>query len=98
MNEKELNERCVALFQNPDVQLHCWHPRMFWETHMKENPQPEELTEPKVDLMELEVMFAEAAHLPSACAEELNDLHPGRAELIRHMLRRGELPYLHRHH
>jgi len=95
---EKLNRRCVDLFQNPDVQLHCWHPRMFWETRMKENPAPEELTTPKVDLRELEVLLAETAHVPSQCAEELNQEAPGRADLIRHMVHRGEMPYLQRPH
>ncbi len=98
MPHDKLNRRCVELFQHPDVQLHCWHPRMFWETRMKENPAPEELTEPKVDLRELEVLLAESAHVPSVCAEELNQEDPGRADLIRHMVHRGEMPYLHRPH
>jgi hypothetical protein len=72
MNREELNRRCVELFQHPDVQLRCWHPRMFWETNMKDNPRPEELTRPKVDLRELEVLLAESAHVPSECADELN--------------------------
>lgn len=98
ISEKELNQRCVALFQNPDVQRHLWHPRMFWETHMKDNPTPDELVEPKVDLLELEVMLAEAAHVPSVCSTELERREPGRTDLIRHMIRRGEMPYLHRPH
>lgn len=98
MNRQELNERCVQLFQNPDVMRHFWHPRMFWETHMKDNPQPDELVEPKVDLMELEVMLAEVAHVDSACADELESREPGRAELIQLMIRRGDMPLLHRPH
>lgn len=98
MNAQDLNRRCVELFHHPDAKLHCWHPRMFWETHMLENPKPEDLQEPKVDLRELEVMLAEAAHEPSQCAEELEQEEPGRATLIRHMMERGEMPLLHRPH
>lgn len=98
MNEKELNQRCVELFQNPDVMRHMWHPRMFWETHMKDNPTPDDLVDPKVDLMELEVMLAEVAHVPSECASDLESREPGRSELIQHMIRRGDMPLLHRHH
>ena len=98
MDDKALNQRCVALFQNPDVVRHFWHPRMFWETHMKDNPTPDELVEPKVDLMELEVMLSEVAHIPSACAQELEQREPGRPETIRLGIRRGDMPYLHRPH
>ncbi|MDX5333604.1 MAG: hypothetical protein LPK58_06120 [Gammaproteobacteria bacterium] len=98
MNDRELNQRCVELMQNPDVMNHMWHPRMFWETRMKDNPTPDELVDPKVDLLELEVMLAEVAHVPSACAAELERREPGRADLIRHMIRRGDMPFLHRPH
>ncbi|OOG22010.1 hypothetical protein B1C78_15605 [Thioalkalivibrio denitrificans] len=98
MNRDELNRRCVELFQHPDVQLRCWHPRMFWETGMKDNPTPEDLIRPKVDLRELEVLLSESAHVPSECVDELNREAPGRADLIRHMARRGEMPYLQRPH
>lgn len=98
MNAQELNRRCVELFQHPDAQLHCWHPRMFWETHMVENPKPEDLQQPKVDLRELEVLLAETTHQDSQCAAELEQEDPGRATLIRHMVDRGEMPLLHRPH
>lgn len=98
MNERELNRRCVELFFNPDVQLHCWHPRMFWEVEPLENPMADDLTDPKVDLRELEVILAEAAHQPSVAATELEAENPGRAELIRHMLHRGDMPFLNRPH
>lgn len=96
MTEDELNRRCVELFHHPDVRLRCWHPRMFWETGMKDNPTPDELICPKVDLRELEVLLAESAHVPSECADELEHEVPGRADRIRHMVRRGEMPFLHR--
>jgi len=98
MNTQELNRRCVELFYHPDTQLHCWHPRMFWETNMVENPKPEDLQRPKVDLHDLEVLLAEAAHQESQCAEELERKEPGRPALIRHMMERGEMPFLHRPH
>lgn len=96
MDQKTLNTRCVALFQNPDVRLHCLHPRMFWETHQADTPRIESLCEPKVDLLELEVMLCELAHVPSQCAQDLEQQEPGRVDLIRHMTRRGEMPFLHR--
>lgn len=98
MDLQELNRRCVQLFYHPDVQLHCWHPRLFWAIEPRENPAPEDLTRAKVDLMELEVLFAEAAHQPSLCADELERRDPGRVSLIRRMLRRGEMPLLKRPH
>lgn len=98
MNAQELNRRCVDLFHHPDAQLHCWHPRMFWETHMVENPKPEDLQQPKVDLRELEVLLAEVTHQDSQCATELEQEDPGRTTLIRHMVERGEMPLLHRPH
>ncbi len=96
MDTQAINARCVKLFHNPDVRLHCWHPRMFWNTHGLDNPRPETLLEPKVDLLELEVMFSELAHVPSLCARELDAREPGRVDLIRHIVRRGEVPFLHR--
>ncbi|MDD3518761.1 MAG: hypothetical protein PHQ14_10460 [Chromatiales bacterium] len=98
MNQQTLNRRCVELFMNPEVQSHCWHPRTFWDTHDIDDPQPEELTEPKVDLRELEVMFAEVAHEHSVCAHELEREQPGRVARIRRVLQSGDLPFLHRSH
>lgn len=65
---------------------------------MVENPKPEDLQQPKVDLRELEVLLAEATHQDSQCAAELEQEEPGRATLIRHMVERGEMPLLHRPH
>ena len=98
MNERELNHRCVELFQNPDVRKHMWHPRMFWNVHGQDTPTTDELCDPKVDLMELEVLFAEAAHVPSLCADELERREPGRPSFIRRMIDRGDMPLLHRPH
>ncbi|MEJ2059267.1 MAG: hypothetical protein P8Y64_02100 [Gammaproteobacteria bacterium] len=98
MDARELNQRCVALFQNPDVRNHFWHPRMFWEVHGQDTPSLDDLTEPKVDLMELEVLLSESAHVESVCADALEQREPGRATLIRHMLHRGDMPLLHRPH
>lgn len=98
MDTRRLNQRCVELFHSPDVRLHCWHPRMFWVVEPLENPRPEDLAQAKVDLEELEVLLAEAAHVPSLCAEDLQRRDPGRVDLIRHMLHRGEMPLLHRPH
>ena len=98
MNAQELNRRCVELFHHPDAQNHMWHPRMFWETNQVENPKPEDLQRPKVDLRELEVLLSEVTHQPSECADELEREEPGRVSLIRHMTDRGEMPFLHRPH
>lgn len=98
MNEQELNERCIQLFQNPDVRKRMWHPGMFWNVHGQDTPTTDQMREPKVDLLELEVLFAEVAHQPSLCADDLNRREPGRAEFIRRMIDRGDMPYLHRPH
>lgn len=98
MNARELNQRCIDLFQNPDVRNRMWHPRMFWNVHGQDAPGNDALREPKVDLMELEVLFAEAAHVSSVCADELERRQPGRCGFIRRMIRRGDMPLLHRPH
>lgn len=40
MSHEGLNVRCVELFQHPDAQLRCGHPRMFPETPLKWNHAP----------------------------------------------------------
>ncbi|HKK13068.1 MAG TPA: hypothetical protein VKA14_00255 [Gammaproteobacteria bacterium] len=94
MDAQTLNQRCVELMNNPDVQHRMWHPRMFWKVGALENPRPGELTSPKVDLEELEVLLASAAHQKSQCLEDLNKRIPGRGDLIVHMVRRGDMPLL----
>jgi|GEM_PF-668063 len=94
MDAEAINKRCVELMQHPDVQNHLLHPRMFWEVGNLDDPGPEDLTQPKVDLRELEVMLSEYAHQPSQCLEELNAERPGRGDTIRHMVHRGDMPLL----
>lgn len=96
MNEQALNQRCVDLFRNPDVRNRMWHPRMFWNVRGQDAPTPAELCQPKVDLLELEVMLAEAAHQPSECADELERREPGRPAFIRRVIARGDMPLLRR--
>jgi len=96
MDVKNLNRRCVELAQHPDVKLRMWHPPMFWDVGALDDPSPEDLTRPKVDLLELEVVLAAAAWVPSECADELNTREPGRADFLTRQVRRGELPLLHR--
>ena len=96
MDNETVNQRCVELMANPDVQRHMWHPRMFWDVGYLENPQAADLTAPKVDLGELEVLLSTAAHQTPQCLEEVNERHPGRGDLIMHMVRRGDMPLLDR--
>jgi hypothetical protein len=96
MDSQELNKRCVDLFHSPRIQTRLWNPRMFWEVGLKQNTTPEELTDPKVDLCELEVMLSAAAYEPSQCAEELNEREAGRADFIRRAVQSGQRPLLRR--
>ncbi|MGM0552372.1 MAG: hypothetical protein ACQETK_00965 [Pseudomonadota bacterium] len=96
MDQQELNNRCVALFQSPRVQTKLWNPRMFWNVGRILNVKPEQLTEPKVDLCELEVMLAAAAYEPSQCADNLNEREDGRADFIRRAVQSGQRPFLRR--
>ncbi|MEJ2632525.1 MAG: hypothetical protein P8011_03365 [Acidihalobacter sp.] len=98
MNEQELNRRCIDLFQNPDVRNHMWHPRMFWDVYGQDAPTTSELHDSKFDLMEPEVLFAGAAHVPSVCADDPEHREPGHPAFIRRMLDRGDTPLLHRPH
>lgn len=94
MNHEELNQRCVELLKKPGVQHQLWHPRMFWEVGALDNPTATDLTHPKVDLSELEVMLSMAANEPSMCRDEVNERWPGRADFIQRHIRRGERPLL----
>lgn len=95
MDKTELNNRCVDLFFHPRVQQKLWHPRMFWDVGSQLSPKRSELTKPKVDLVELEVLLAAAAYEPSQCADELNTREPGRADFIRRAVQSGQRPMLH---
>lgn len=96
MDAGELNRRCVSLIQEPDVLLRMWHAPMFWDVGTLDDPRPEELSRPKFDLYELEVVLATAALQPSQCAAEVNAREPGRADFIMRQVRRGERPLLRR--
>ncbi|AEK59042.1 hypothetical protein [Acidithiobacillus caldus] len=94
MDHQELNKRCVELFQNANVRRRMWDARMFWRVGDRMNPTPEELTQPKVDPCELEVMLATAALTESQCAPELDKKEPGRAAFIQRQVREGMRPLL----
>ena len=96
MDQEALNARCRELMQHPDVKRRMWHPPMFWDAGTEDNPNREDLSTPRVDLCELEVVLATAALQPSQCAEALEQRAPGRAEFIRRSVLRGELPLLSR--
>lgn len=96
MSPEEINTRCIELYQKSLEQNHYWHVRMFWHTDKHDNPAPRELTDPKVDPVELEVLLSAAVGEESRCAEELEQREPGRPALIRHMIQRGEMPLLRR--
>lgn len=93
MDPRALNQRCVELMRHPRVVAQMWHAPMFWHVD-KDNPGPADLTRPRVDLCELEVMLATAAGLPSECAALLEQRQPGRAQFIARSVRRGERPWL----
>ena len=94
MTQDELNQRCIDLLKKPGVQHQLWHPRMFWDVGALDNPAPSDLTNPKVDLSELEVMLATAANETAECREDVNQRRPGRADFIQRQIRRGERPLL----
>jgi len=94
MDQQNLNQRCVDLMQHPRVRMQMWNPRMFWKCTRKLNLTAEELTDPKVDLCELEVMLSAAALEQSQCADELNSRNPGRADFIARSVRTGQRPLL----
>lgn len=96
MDKEALNQRCVQLMQHPRVKLQMWCSRMFWDAGDSEDPSPSQLTKPKVDLRELEVMLSSAAYEPSLCANELNAEKPGRADFIIRVVHHGERPLLSR--
>ena len=96
MDQETLNQRCVRLMQHPRVKLQMWYPGMFWDIDDSQDPSPSQLTRPKVDLRELEVMLSAAAYEPSVCAQELNAEQPGRADFIIRAVHHGERPLLSR--
>lgn len=93
MDQEALNRRCVELMQHPRVKLQMWHPRMFWYVN-RDNPKPESLKRPKVNLEELEVMLSAAALEPSQAAAALDARLPGRADFIVRAVRSGQRPLL----
>ncbi|MCE5360806.1 hypothetical protein [Candidatus Igneacidithiobacillus taiwanensis] len=98
MDSQALNARCVELFQNPNVRLRMWNARMFWKVGDQFNVPSDKLTDPKVDLCELEVMLASAALTESQCAAELEKKEPGRAAFIQRQVREGMRPLLRANH
>lgn len=96
MDQALLNRRCVKLFRHPRVRLQMWHAPVFWETDLIDNPRPEDLARPKVDLRELEFLLSAAAMVPSECAPELDERVRGRADFIRRHVRSGQRPLLNR--
>jgi hypothetical protein len=95
MDQSELNQRCVDLFFHPRVLQHMWHARMFWDIGSELSPKPTDLSKPKVDLQELEVLLCAAAYEESQCADDLNAREPGRADFIRRAVQSGQRPLLH---
>ena len=94
MDKTELNARCVELYNHPRVRNMMWNARMFWDFGRKLNPTNEDLTTPRVDLCELEVMLSAAAWCESRCAADLNSRNPGRADFIRRAVQSGQRPIL----
>lgn len=94
MDTEDINARCVDLVQKEDVKLRMWHPRMFWDVGDLDDPTPDDLTRPKFDLLELEVLLSAAALEESRCAADLNQREQGRADFIIRQVHRGELPLL----
>ncbi|WP_019569320.1 MULTISPECIES: hypothetical protein [unclassified Thioalkalivibrio] len=96
MDQQQINQRCVELFNSPRVQTKMWSPRMFWEVGRHLNVTSDQLTDPKVDVAELEVMLSAAAYEPSQCADEVNQRESGRADFIRRAVQSGQRPFLRR--
>jgi hypothetical protein len=94
MDKTELNKRCVELYNSPRVKNMMWHARMFWNFGSKLNPSDADLTTPRVDLCELEVLLSAAAWTESQCAADLNGRNPGRADFIRRAVQSGQRPIL----
>jgi hypothetical protein len=95
MTEQELNQRCIALMQHPNVKNMMWNPRLFWHigNQLVVKYDPEFLSKPKVDLRELEVLLSEVAGEPSQCLAVLNEQNQ-RGDFIVRALRSGYRPYL----
>lgn len=94
MDQDQLNQRCVELFQHPRVKNMMWHPRMFWNIESQLSTKPEAWTKPKVDLCELEVLLSAAAYEESQCAADLDSREQGRAGFIRRAMQSGQRPLL----
>jgi hypothetical protein len=92
---KALQQRCAELYFHRRVQRCMWSPRLFWQLE-QDVARTRDLTRPRVDLLELEVLLAAAAGVPSECADELNTRSPGRADFIRRSVGKGERPLLSR--
>ncbi len=95
MDTKALHQRCAELYFHPRVQRCMWSPHLFWKLE-QDVVRPQDLTHPKVDLAELEVLLAATAGVSSECADELNARSPGRADFIRRSAGKGERPLLSR--
>jgi hypothetical protein len=94
VDPKAVNERCVKLFQDPKVRMKMWNARMFWQVGDQMNVAPEALTQPKVDLCELELLLSTAAMVDSQCAAEIDKRESGRAAFIQRQVREGMRPLL----
>ena len=94
MDKNELNKRCVELYYSPRVQNMMWSASMFWNVGRKLNPTADDLSNPKVDLCELEVLLSAAAWSESKCAADLNSRNPGRADFIRRAVQTGQRPLI----
>lgn len=95
MKQAELNQRCVELYNHPEVLKKMWAPRLFWETNNNDCAFCKTFTKPKVDLAELEVMLSAVVGEVSVCATSLNQEKPGRADFIkRSIVLLGERPLL----
>lgn len=98
MNRDRLNERCIALFNRPEIVKLGWFPGLFWEVGKQQlvATTPERLWRPRVDLFELELLLSMSAGEPSQVIDQLSHHAPERVEAITHGVATGVRPWLRR--
>lgn len=90
---EQLQRRCIALFGEPAVRGKGWMPRLFWHPVDAGNP----FGVPRMDPLEMEVLFTAILGRESMAYDTLERLRPGRAAFIARSIRHGELPLLNLH-
>ncbi len=86
----EIAERCRTFYLAPAVCSKGWLPNLFWRPATRDNP----FGTLRVDLWELEVLFAAISGEPALSRAALEARAPGRAGFIERSIAHGELPLL----